>query len=113
MDRATSAVLARLRRGPASTVELQAELYATHVAKQIFDLRDEYECVITTKRLPNGVALYTLISEPDVPVGAGQHGVVNHVECFGSRPGSNPAPSRAPVPQFGDVALLREMRRKS
>ena len=102
MDRATSAVLARLRRGPASTVELQAELYATHVAKQIFDLRDEYECVITTKRLPNGVALYTLISEPDVPVGAGAIRVAPVLTV--------PAPSRAPVPQFGDPELLRAMR---
>ena len=65
MDRATTAVLQRLRRGPASTVELQAELYATHVPKQIFDLR-RTGYLITTRRLPSGMAEYQLVSEPAV-----------------------------------------------
>lgn len=174
MDRATTAVLQRLRRGPASTVELQAELYATHVAKQVYDLRAA-GYLITTTRLPNGVAQYRLVSEPkpsyadlvratgpvyysgddpafvaepDVPV-ACRHGYglrlaqdtpngpeydwANCMYCGAPRTGSPvgagtsvtasgsqpsrvgvvaPAPSRAPVPQFGDPALLREMRPK-
>jgi hypothetical protein len=126
MDRATTAVLARLRRGPASTVELQAELYATHVAKQIFDLRAaNYN--ITTIRLRNGTALYQLVSEPEprtqgtaglvpaslmVSVRMGPDVPVGAVQGKPARDTPRAAPSRAPVPQFGDPALLPEMRPK-
>jgi hypothetical protein len=92
MDRATTAVLARLRRGPASTVELQAELYATHVPKQIFDLRAA-GYLITTWRLPDGVALYRLTHEPPHDY---EH--------------THPQPP-IPRPVFGDAAAIREMRR--
>jgi len=85
MDRACPAVLARLQRGPATTIELQAEILTTHVAKPIFDLRQAGHN-ITTKRLPNGVALYTLVSEPQ-PVG------------------------KRAVVAFGDVAAIKAMRR--
>lgn len=149
MDRATTAVLHRLRCGPASTVQLQRDLFATHVAKQILDLR-RTGYLITTLRLPNGVAQYRLVaepgsplppdyqkfpkSEPDVPVGAGRDQSTESRKL----PAGPPAPSRAPVPQpaefidvlvaaraaqaavdaltrrpqFGDPALLREMRPK-
>ena len=157
MDRATTAVLQRLRRGPASTVELQAELYATHVPKQIFDLRREGFFIKTT-RLPNGVALYTLLGLVlDVPVGAAQGkpaldtpraaptrapdsglGTFHETWCaylqagaqcncawlpinqrerpqFGDATvvaGSHSYQAHSPRPQFGDPALLREMRSK-
>jgi len=90
MDRACPAVLARLQRGPATTIELQAEILTTHVAKPIFDLRQAGHN-ITTKRLPNGVALYTLI------------GRVIVVE--------EPSTPPSAKPQFGDLNLIREMRR--
>jgi hypothetical protein len=119
MDRATTAVLARLRRGPASTIELQAELYATHVPKQVWDLRAA-GYLITTTRLPNGVAQYRLLgepttiramtSEPDAPVGAGVADGRWANDDLVPSSGPVPAPSRAPV--FGDPVLLREMRPK-
>ena len=134
MDRATTAVLGRLRRGPASTVELQAELYATHVPKQIFDLR-QADYNIATIRLRNGTALYQLVSEPGVtqrildrargaqaevdkvtgaPVGAGLEAQPRTTGTRITSPATAmeipPAPSRAPV--FGDVATIREMRPK-
>ncbi len=54
-------VLARLQRGPASTIELQRELPAVHVARQIWELRHWYGWRIRTGRLPNRVAVYTLL----------------------------------------------------
>lgn len=50
-------VLDRLRKGPASTVELQKTLPLVHVAKQVYELR-QANYRITTTRLPNRVALY-------------------------------------------------------
>jgi hypothetical protein len=109
MDRATTAVLQRLRRGPASTVELQAELYATHVPKQIFDLRREGFFIKTT-RLPNGVALYTLLGLVlDVPVEAE---IPRSGSVVALRSGSSGSASTG-VPVFGDVAAIREMRSAS
>lgn len=103
MDRATTAVLARLRKGPASTVELQAELYATHAPKQIFDLRVQ-RYLITTTRQRNGTALYRLVSESGVPVAA--------VQGKPALDTPRAAASRAPrtVPEFGDLAAIRAMR---
>ena len=98
MDRACPAVLARLQRGPATTIELQAEILTTHVAKPIFDLRQAGHN-IATKRLPNGVALYTLRSGQD--------------EASGEKtasPDRRPAPSRAPV--FGDPEAIRALRKR-
>jgi hypothetical protein len=109
MDRATSAVLARLRRGPASTVELQREIATTHVAKPIYDARSA-GYLITTRRLPNGVAEYRLLKEPDAPVGAGVADGRWANDDLVPSSGPVPAPSRAPV--FGDPVLLREMRPK-
>lgn len=110
MDRSALPALARLQRGPADTLELQRDLPTTHIAKAIYDLRRE-GYYITTTRLPNGVALYTL--EPDPPVGAGPipHLAVSPADAGGEVRGThNPAPTRAPV--FGDVALIRAGRPK-
>jgi len=101
MDRACPAVLARLQRGPATTIELQAEILTTHVAKPIFDLRQAGH-KITTKRLPNGVALYTLLSEP--PLGTWADDERQFAEDVATR-------ALRERPQFGDVQLIREMRR--
>lgn len=109
LDARADLVLQALRQGPANTVQLQRSPIV-HVAKQIHDLRRE-GYFITTKRLPNGVALYTL--EPDPPVGAGPipHLAVSPADAGGEVRGThNPAPTRAPV--FGDVALIRAGRPK-
>ncbi len=53
-------VLRRLQRGPASTIELQRELPAVHVARQVWELRHWYGWRIRTGRLQNRVAVYTL-----------------------------------------------------
>lgn len=55
-------VLDRLRKGPASTVELQKTLPLVHVAKEIYLLRMA-GYAITTKRLPNRIALYRLADD--------------------------------------------------
>jgi hypothetical protein len=121
MDRATTAVLQRLRRGPASTVELQAHIHATHVAKQVYDLRSRGYVITMARLASSGVALYTLLSEPDVLVGAGLATARGLTGALVPVPGTVPAPSRAPgsdenpsprAPIFGDPALLREMRPK-
>jgi hypothetical protein len=54
------AVLATLKRGPASTIDLQKNHPLVHVARQVWELRHWYGWDIETTRLPNGVALYTL-----------------------------------------------------
>lgn len=56
--------LTRLRRGPASTVELQRDYPLVHVAKQIYELRQAGH-YITTRRLPNRVAMYSLQVPPE------------------------------------------------
>ena len=104
MDQACPAVLARLQRGPANTLELQAAINTTHVAKPIYDLR-QAGWTITTRRLPNRVALYTL--EPVSPLRSGQHG--DGGEKTTGAEDHLAAPSKAP--KFGDVQLIREMRR--
>ena len=103
LDKATSAVLERLKRGPANTVELQAMGMIVHAPRQIYQLRQD-GWVITTTRLPNRVALYKLVGRiPDAPVDAG-----NPVRVTSSRPETAPASSRVPrVPVFGDVASGR------
>lgn len=54
-------LLRRLRQGPASTLDLQAELPLVHVARQIWELRHWYGFRVRTSRLENRVALYTLV----------------------------------------------------
>ena len=101
LDARAQLVLQRLRNGPAGTVELQRSPIV-HVAKNILDLR-RAGYLITTTRTSNGTALYKLIGKlPDAPVEGGSPLRV-----------STPPSSRAPrtVPQFGDVAAIREMRR--
>jgi hypothetical protein len=88
-------VLRQLRTGPKTTIDLQRDLPLTHAAKAVYDLRHAYGFEITTRRLSNRVALYTLIAEPSPPLGAA-----------GTPPPA--APSRAPV--FGDQAAIFEMR---
>lgn len=104
-NQAARLVLNRLRaRRSATTVELQSELPLVHVARQVWELRHWYGHAIRTRRLPNGVALYILDS--DAPVGAASSGP-------GPQPGAKgtvAAPSRAP--EFGDINLIRAMRRK-
>ncbi len=58
-------VLRRLQRGPASTIELQSELPAVHVARQVWELRHWYGWRIKTGRLPNRVAVYTLLENTE------------------------------------------------
>jgi hypothetical protein len=83
-------VLRRLQQGPASTVELQRELPMVHVARQVWELRHWYGWRIKTGRLPNGVALYSLIgAETARPVAA--------------------APK---APAFGDPELIHDIRRE-
>jgi hypothetical protein len=50
-----------LQRGPASTIELQADEPLVHVARQIWELRHWYGHTIRTRRLPNRVAVYELV----------------------------------------------------
>jgi hypothetical protein len=83
-------VLRRLQQGPTSTVELQLELPMVHVARQIWELRHWYRWRIKTGRLPNRVAVYTLVgAETPAPVAVGP---------------------KAPV--FGDPELIHDMRRE-
>lgn len=106
MNPAMTSILENLRDGPKTTVFLQRFCGTTHAAKPVYDLR-QLGYVISRKSLPNRVALYTLISEPGAPVGAGERATTQVGDL--SRPGS-PASSKAPV--FGDVQLIREMRRR-
>jgi hypothetical protein len=87
-------VLSRLKNGPASTIELQSPPIV-HVARQIWELRHWYDWRIKTGRLPNGVALYTL---------------VGRAETVGSVV-ARPRPAVSPRPTFGDASLIRELRR--
>lgn len=57
-------LLAELRRGPRSTLQLQAGLPLVHVARQVWELRHWYGMKIKTGRQPNGVAVYSLVEEP-------------------------------------------------
>ena len=98
---AAQAVLARLEQGPANTIELQAACPTTHAPKGIFDLRAAGYTIVT-RRLPNRVAVYTL--EPGAPVAAG-----HPARGSEDKHEANPAATRVPV--FGDVQLIREMRR--
>ncbi len=61
-------VLERLQRGPASTIDLQRELPAVHVARQVWELRHWYGWRIRTGRLQNRVAVYTLQGRLDATV---------------------------------------------
>lgn len=61
-------VLDRLRKGPATTLDLQALGTIVHAPKQIHDLRLD-GWVIARTSLPNRVALYRLIGHvSDAPV---------------------------------------------
>jgi hypothetical protein len=60
-------LLARLRRGPASTLDLQSELPLVHVARQVWELRHWYGFAIKTSRAPNRIAVYTLGQAPQAP----------------------------------------------
>lgn len=62
-------LLARLRRGPASTLDLQGELPLVHVARQVWELRHWYGFQIKTGRTPSRVAIYSLTSGPDADTG--------------------------------------------
>jgi len=54
-------VLAMLRNGPQSTLDIHAD-YIMAVSYVIFKLRAQGHH-INSKRMPNGVAMYTLVSE--------------------------------------------------
>lgn len=60
-------LLRRLEQGPASTLELQDNLPLVHVARQIWELRHWYGFRVRTGRLPNNVAIYTLVATPPPP----------------------------------------------
>lgn len=55
-------ILARLRIGPATTLQLRSELHAMHPAARVLELRRQGHRIITV-RLPNGVARYVLTGE--------------------------------------------------
>jgi len=95
MNAAAEAVLAALRTGPKTTLELQALCPTTHAAKPVFDLRQD-GWIITRRSLPNRVAEYKLLGrEPVVPEG----GAV-------IPPAAPPSRAKPPV-EFGNVAAIR------
>lgn len=53
-------ILARLRIGPATTLQLRNELHVMHPAARIMELRD-LGLSILTRRLPSGMAEYHLV----------------------------------------------------
>lgn len=57
-------LLARLRQGPASTLDLQSELPLVHVARQVWELRHWYGFQIKTGRTASRVAIYELAGDP-------------------------------------------------
>jgi hypothetical protein len=57
-------LLRLLHEGPQSTIDLQARLPLLHVARQVWELRHWYGFRIKTGRLPNYVAVYTLLDSP-------------------------------------------------
>lgn len=71
-------LLAALRTGPKSTLDLQKTLPLVHVARQVWELRHWYGFQIKTGRLPNNVAVYTLLpspaAHPDGPVNVERKG---------------------------------------
>ena len=98
MNTAAEAVLAALRTGPKSTIELQALGMIVHAPKQVYDLRQD-GWVINRKSLPNRVALYTLVGRmPDVPVAA--------VQGKPALDTPRAAATRPPV-EFGNIAAIK------
>ena len=55
-------ILARLRIGPATTLQLRNELHAMHPAARVLELRRAGHEIVTT-RLPNRVGVYHLVGE--------------------------------------------------
>jgi hypothetical protein len=92
------AVLARL---PATTTELQRDTRLLHVARQVWELRHWYGYDIRTRRLPGGVAYYSLS-----PLRSGQQLPV------GKTPAGAVPVAASTRGVFGDVQLIRQMRRR-
>lgn len=93
MNEARDAVLAALRTGPKTTLELQRLCPTTHAAKPVYDLRQD-GWVITRRSLPNRVAEYTLRGR-DVP----EEAAATPLVAVSSR-------ARPPV-EFGNPAAIK------
>lgn len=108
LDTRAQVVLDRLLDGPASTVELQQLAGIVHAPKQILDLRRAGHA-ITRRKLPSGIAIYSL----GVPMGAGAGPDNLGVSTPSSRPSDDlsrveaqPAPAPVRAPAFGDEAAV-------
>lgn len=115
LDTRAQVVLNRLLDGPASTVELQQLPGIVHAPKQVSDLRRAGHA-ITGRRLPSGVAIYSLGARMGAAIGPGNAGsgtIPSRTAGDLSRPEENliPAPIRAPA--FGDAAAVYALHHKA